>query len=95
MAAEAGERWRERLHPWWSWVTGDGVVVHEGDLDAADLVIGPGPLVVTGDLRLTGLLEDRHRAERTLLVVLGDLEAGNVATSSAPRSSTASHGCRR
>ncbi|NVJ23980.1 MULTISPECIES: leucine-rich repeat domain-containing protein [Myxococcus] len=75
--------WRQKLSSWWKGVTDGGVLFHEGDLEADTLVVGPRPLVVSGSLRLKGLLEDGHAADHTLLVVLGDLEVENVVTLSA------------
>jgi hypothetical protein len=75
--------WRRELASWWQGISAQGVLFHEGDLEADSLVIGPRPLVVSGSVRLKGLLEDGHAADDTLLVVLGDLEAENVATFSA------------
>ncbi|MCY1017094.1 leucine-rich repeat domain-containing protein [Pyxidicoccus sp. MSG2] len=75
--------WRTKLAPWWKGTTEQVVLIHEGDLEADSLVVGPQPLVVTGSVRLKGLLEDGHEADHTLLVVLGDLEVENVATFSA------------
>jgi predicted DNA-binding WGR domain protein len=64
----------------WRYLMEEGVELHEGDLTTAKLVVGPRPLVVTGNLRVRGLLSDGHKADETLLVVLGDLEAKNIAT---------------
>ncbi|NVJ24764.1 leucine-rich repeat domain-containing protein [Myxococcus sp. AM011] len=75
--------WRKTLSSWWKGITAKGVLFHEGDLKADSLVVGPRPLVVSGSVRLKGLLEDGHSADHTLLVVLGDLEVENVATVSA------------
>ncbi|QDE99017.1 leucine-rich repeat domain-containing protein [Myxococcus xanthus] len=83
LEAVATPGWRENLASWWQGVTGEGVLFHEGDLEADSLVVGPRPLVVSGSVRLKGLLEDGHAADHTLLVVLGDLEVENVATFSA------------
>lgn len=79
----ATPKWRQQLSSWWKGVTDEGVLLHEGDLEADSLVVGPRPLVVSGSVRLKGLLEDGHAADHTLLVVLGDLEVENVATVSA------------
>src|SRR5215217_1749980 len=79
----ATPKWRQQLSSWWKGVTDEGVLLHEGDLEADSLVVGPRPLVVSGSVRLKGLLEDGHAADHTLLVVLGDLEVENVATFSA------------
>ncbi|WP_233609630.1 hypothetical protein [Corallococcus sp. AB049A] len=75
--------WRQKLASWWKGVTDEGVLLHEGDLEADSLIVGPRPLVVSGSVRLKGLLADGHAADHTLLVVLGDLEVENVATVSA------------
>ncbi|RKH64462.1 leucine-rich repeat domain-containing protein [Corallococcus aberystwythensis] len=75
--------WRHALASWWQGVSAKGVLLHEGDLEADSLGIGPKPLVVSGSVRLKGLLQDGHAADHTLLVVLGDLDAENVATFSA------------
>jgi hypothetical protein len=75
--------WRTRLALWWKGTVEQVVLFHEGDLEADSLVVGPQPLVVSGSVRLKGLLEDGHKADHTLLVVLGDLEVENVATFSA------------
>ncbi|QSQ20439.1 leucine-rich repeat domain-containing protein [Pyxidicoccus parkwayensis] len=75
--------WRKKLSSWWKGITEQGVLFHEGDLEADSLVVGPRPLVVSGSVRLKGLLSDGHAADHTLLVVLGDLEVENVATFSA------------
>ncbi|MBJ6764511.1 leucine-rich repeat domain-containing protein [Myxococcaceae bacterium JPH2] len=72
--------WRERLATEWRSATANGVLFHEGDLETDSLVIGPLPLVVAGDVRVKGLMEDSHAADNTLLVVLGTLEAERVAT---------------
>ncbi|WP_342380535.1 leucine-rich repeat domain-containing protein [Myxococcus stipitatus] len=81
---EAGPpAWCERLEAWWTGVSQGEVLLHEGDLVADALVVGPTPLVVTGSVRLQGLLEDGHQADHTLLVVLGDLEVEHVVTFSA------------
>ncbi|AGC43890.1 hypothetical protein MYSTI_02574 [Myxococcus stipitatus DSM 14675] len=81
---EAGPpAWRERLAAWWKGVSQGEVLLHEGDLVADSLVVGPKSLVVSGSVRLEGLLEDGHQADHTLLVVLGDLEVENLATFSA------------
>ncbi|MCP3137079.1 leucine-rich repeat domain-containing protein [Pyxidicoccus xibeiensis] len=81
--AVATPEWRKNLASWWEGITAEGVLFHEGDLEADSLVIGPRPLVVSGNVRLKGLLEDGHAADHTLLVVLGDLDVENVATFSA------------
>ncbi|MFP2924641.1 leucine-rich repeat domain-containing protein [Pyxidicoccus sp. 3LG] len=81
--AVAPPEWRNFLASWWKGISGASVLLHEGDLEADSLVVGPKPLVVSGSLRLKGLLEDGHAADHTLLVVLGDLEVENVATFSA------------
>ncbi|TSC28398.1 leucine-rich repeat domain-containing protein [Corallococcus sp. Z5C101001] len=78
--AAAGPGWSARLAPGWQGTAENGVLFHEGDLEADSLVIGPRPLVVSGNVRINGLLEDGHAADHTLLVVLGDLEAENIAT---------------
>ncbi|WP_044890796.1 leucine-rich repeat domain-containing protein [Myxococcus hansupus] len=75
--------WRKELASWWRGVSGEDVLFHEGDLQADSLVVGPRPLIVSGSVRLKGLLQDGHAADHTLLVVLGDLEVENVATFSA------------
>jgi hypothetical protein len=81
--AVAPPEWGEKLTSWWKGITDKGVLFHEGDLETDSLVVGPLPLVVSGSVRLKGLLEDGHAADHTLLVVLGDLEVENVATFSA------------
>ncbi|GHH04796.1 hypothetical protein GCM10012319_74330 [Comamonas sp. KCTC 72670] len=83
MGAAGTPEWRHELASWWKGVSEKGVLFHEGDLEADSLVIGPRPLVVSGNVRLKGRLEDGHAADHTLLVVLGDLEVENVATFSA------------
>lgn len=58
----------------------DGADFHDGDLVAKELTLGARPLVVTGALTIRGLLRDRHRADQSLLIVLGDLDAELVIT---------------
>lgn len=81
--AVAPPEWRKNLASWWQGITEQGVLFHEGELEAGSLVIGPRPLVVSGNVRLKGLLRDGHAADHTLLVVLGDLDVEHVATLSA------------
>ncbi|MFE8597786.1 leucine-rich repeat domain-containing protein [Archangium violaceum] len=81
--AVATPEWREKLASWWKGITEQGVLFHEGGVEADSLVVGPRPLVVSGSVRVKGLLSDGHAADHTLLVVLGDLEVENVATFSA------------
>ncbi len=83
LEAVATPEWRKTLASSWQGITEQGVLFHEADLEADSLVVGPLPLVVSGSVRLKGLLEDGHAADHTLLVVLGDLEVENVATFSA------------
>lgn len=58
----------------------DGAALHDGNLVAKQLTLGAEPLVVTGNLTIRGLLRDRHRADQSLLIVLGDLDAETVIT---------------
>jgi hypothetical protein len=83
VVAAATPAWRERLSSYWEDLSQDTVLFHEGDLETDALEVGPRPLVVSGSVRLAGLLLDGHQADHTLLVVLGELDVENVATVSA------------
>ena len=54
---------------------------YDGDVDVdGELAVGPGPVIVWGDLKVKGPVIDRQESSQTLLIVSGNLECENLIT---------------